>query len=502
MKLPVNLRRTIARLALLCAAALACGVQAPLAATAAQTEAQAGAPGARAEERAARRARRAEERAARQAIRAEERTARRNARRPRRATGVDTPTAAGEAEANRPNDSSPTGGRGCRLSIVAGSSLLRAGETAELAGTLSCAAGASVSAQQIAIYRHRSGDAAGFSALETVATAGDGSFRIAAGALDANTTFQARLGRLRARTTVKVAPLVTLTAAAPEALASTAGGSPHARGAARRAKFTGTVSPAGASALVALQVAYPASGQQWRTVAFARVAADGTYSLAHAFRIAGVASVRTIVHVAHDAPGISEAIAYVAAQPQNPALTIAASTDPLSYGQPVTISGVATGPTGRPVKLLARTGAGGFAVVAEATTGEGGGYSFSQAPLQNTDFRVVDATEQSTVLFEGVGFALTGAAMPTTAAVGQELTFSGTLGPTSAGQVVHLERQNASGVGFHELGASATDASSQYSIPHLFTSPGTVVLRLRVPGDGRHQTTTSASFTVTVTVGG
>ena len=145
----------------------------------------------------------------------------------------------------------------------------------------------------------------------------DGSYALPPQTLTQNTVFKVRLGRHGAHVAVKVSPLVTLSVS-PLSTPST-----RANGAARltqrsRASFTGTVTPAGGSGRVALQVQYPADGEAWRTIAFAQIQPDGSYSLAHGFKIGGEASVRVIAHLrGTNAPGVSEVVAYAIPQAQN-----------------------------------------------------------------------------------------------------------------------------------------------------------------------------------------
>ena len=535
MKLPTDLRRPSLRLALLCAVTLVLGLLLPVYSMASQDGSRAEERAtnaeeqrtAHAEERAARaeeRATREQEREARRTARSEEQAARRNARKAGRDGSSEAGEAggkageangkSGEAEGKSGADPSPSGSgsgappagkleRGCLLSIQASSNRIIAGETVTVSGALTCPTGASAADQQVTVYQRQGGAGASGARTDSIAgtatTQADGSYELTPIALNTNTVFQVRLGKRRARTVIKVAPLVTLTAPSPaDAQISTAGAHPHKH---TRVTFTGTVSPADAGALVALQVSYPTSDANWRSVAFGRVAADGGYSIAHAFRAPGQASLRVVAHTGRlNVPGVSEPISYEATQTQNPQLTIATSADPIDSGQPVTISGIATGTANQPVELLARTHGGAYAIVAESTTNAGGDYTFTQEPLQNTSYRVTDAAAQSTTLFEGVGFVLaTTEPPPATAQVGQPLTFSGTLSPAAEGQVVYLERERASGVGFDVLGVGTVNATSQYQISYAFARAGASVMRIRIRGDDRHQGSATAPFTITVT---
>jgi hypothetical protein len=517
MKQKIDFRSPITAL-MLCAATFAAVMLVPAGSLASQgdglrTEERA----ATAEERAQERATRAQEREARQTARREEREARQNARKSRREssgeedagtpsageTGAGTPPAGPSARPSNKTD------RGCSPTIQASSTHITAGETVTLSGTLGCPTGTStteqapnnsadqpvtIPGQPITIYQHQIGAGAqSFAAIGAPTPEVDGSFTLTSPALNTNTVFKVREGRHAARVIVEVAPLVTLAISTPDASTSSDSTIPKHP----RVTFTGTVNPVNTGALVALQVASAGAGEQWRPVAFGRVAADGSYSIAHTFRIPGQVSIRAVVQRKRsNVVGVSEVLSYTASQPQNPRLTIQTSTDPVSYGQQVTISGVAAAATNEPVKLLART-TGSYAVVAETNTDAEDNYTFTQTPLQNTSYMVSDATTRSTVLVEDIGFALTPATTPSTVQVGEQLTFSGTIAPASEGeQVVYLER-SSSNVGFHVVATGTVNASSQYQISYTFNRPGVYVMRIKVPGDGRLRASTSAPFTVT-----
>jgi protocatechuate 3,4-dioxygenase beta subunit len=351
--------------------------------------------------------------------------------------------------------------------------------------------------------------ASAFSVVGTAVTEADGSYKLTPAAFDTNTMFRVREGAHGARTVVRVAPVITLSGPTSGVQASDQGS--RARRASRRPKatFTGKVSPTGMGTRVALQISYTAAGERWHTVAFGSIGADGSYSITHGFRISGEMRIRAVAHTGtRNVAAISEALSYVASQPQNPRLTINTSANPISYGQSVTISGVAAGAANQPVTLLARTAGSSFAVVAKATTDEAGNYTFTQAPPEITSYRVTDAATSSTVVYEPVKSVLVADAAPAAALSGQsvqsvqsgqQLTFSGTLTPAHAGQLVYLEREYASGVGYHVVEVGTVNAASGYTIVHTFYGVGTDVLRIRVPSDSEHQASTSEPFTVTVT---
>lgn len=525
----MNLRRSLAPFALVSAAALLLVLCLPVYATAMPERPREAERAAHAQERAARKAARAEERAARRAARARERTARAEERATRRATRAEeraarraaregsaesvkgpsetSPGPAGEATPTSPpgesgTQTSPDALGGCHVSVNSTPGRITAGETVSLSGKLACPNGESVANQPVTVYQALSGaGASGRSIAGTAVTQEDGSYQLAPAAFTTNTVFFARSQRAHgAHTVVKVAPAVTLGGPPAVAQLATAGGYAHA-GARNRATFTGTVSPTEAGALVALQIEYTATGEHWRPVAFGHVGPGGSYSITHGFRAPGLASIRVVVHPrGHDnVLAASEPLSYVISQAQNPRLTINTSADPISYGQSVTIGGVAAGAANQPVTLAARTPGGAFAAVATSTTDAGGSYSFTQSPLQSTSYKVTVATTMSTVLFEGVKFLLSTGSEPSTAEAGQALTFTGTLAPVDAGQVVHLERRSPSGIGFSVVGAGTVNADSTFSITYMAHTVGTYTMRIKVPAGSGIEGTASDPFSVQVT---
>jgi hypothetical protein len=501
VNLPFKPRRSLVPLALPSATSLGMIVclLLPACSTAAQSPAASEEHAARAEERAVSAEQRASAREAEKAARAQEREAARG----QHDAAQSASEPGGEQSPGEPvsTPSQPTTApkleHGCRVSIEAISTHVATGATVTLSGSLTCPLSASAAGRQVAIYERQAGGGLGLVAEAT--TEADGSYDLTSPALSTNAVFQARVGRHRARVAVKVAPEVTLAIVPSSAQASAAAAQSQPRLRARTT-FTGTVSPAVDGALVALQVAYAADGGRWQSVAYSRVNAAGEYAIVHAFKAPGQASMRTIVHLGrHYAPAISEALAYEVPQPQSPQLSIDASADPLPYGQSVTIGGVAAGAAGQTVTLFARTGTGAFAEVAKASTGAGGEYTFSEAPLQSTYYRVSDATAKSTTLFDGVSFALTSEPAPSSVQAGQPLALTGTLSPATPGALVYLECEYPSGVGFHVIASGTVGSGTEYTIEHAFAKPGTVVLRVRALGADQLQEGASAPFTVSVT---
>jgi RNA polymerase sigma factor (sigma-70 family) len=153
-----------------------------------------------------------------------------------------------------------------------------------------------------------------------------------------------------------------------------------------------------------------------------------------------------------------------------------------------------------PVTLLAHTDRQGFAPVAQATTDASGNYAFpAQAPVNSTFYEAQGAGRTSAVLYEGVKDVLTAQVSQTTIEAGQTLTFSGALAPDHTGHVVYLERQNASGTGFHVVQVATVNPGSVYSIAHTVYVPGTKVFRVMIPGGPENEGAASQPFVINVT---
>jgi hypothetical protein len=449
---------------------------------------------ARQEERAQARAQRRQEAQERHAARAQERAARRAARHADAPAGSEQTGSEGNAAEEPGAPVVEPSSRGCRVTLQASAPRVLAGETVELTGALSCPSTTVTADRSLTLTDHQGRTTAPFAAIKPVVSAADGSFTTVSPPLEANTIFQVQLGRHHARATVKVAPTVTLVAPAPPAQSSSRTHGAHSR----RVTFTGAVTPAGAAKLVALQVDEGSGEENWRGVAYARVAPDGTFAVSHSFPAGAQTRVRAIVHGPGIVAGLSEPVTYAAVQAQNPSLTIAASRNPLSFGESLTISGVAAGAPGQRVKLLA-IGSGAPAVLAEASTGSAGEYTFTVIPSHDTVYAVRAGAVESTMLVESVGFLLAAGPAPAPVQAGVPVSFSGTVTPAVPGANVVLERRSASGSAFHPIGSAALATDGSYAISQTFAVAGTAVLRLRVPGRAGLRTTLGAPFSIDVT---
>jgi hypothetical protein len=272
-------------------------------------------------------------------------------------------------------------------------------------------------------------------------------------------------------------------------------------GAANKVTFTGTVSPNDVGARVVLQRQNANTGDEWHRIAVGQVLPGGIYSITHTFVIPGDAAIRVLVHSQRrNVASTSPVITYEISQAQNPQLTINASADPITFGQPVTISGTVAGASKATVTLLAHiAGQATFAPVAEATPDASGNYAFpAQAPVANTFYQVSSKGKLSAVLFEGVRDLLTAEVSASSVRAGDTVTFSGAVAPDHSGHVIYLERQNRIGGDFHVVQLALVGPGSTYSIAHTVYDAGIEVFRVKIPGGPENEGTASSPFTVNV----
>jgi hypothetical protein len=399
----------------------------------------------------------------------------------------------------------------CAINIRVAERQITAGEQVEVKGRLKCIPRAIAGSQAVTLYEHVAGTA-GYVPAQSTTTDVNGFYKFTPPALNANTSFYVRShGAQSGHEKARVALQVTLTGP-PE-------GTQITTGAPNRQTFSGTVNPADVGARVILQRQNAITGNEWHRIGIGSVEAGGSYTITHTFRVPGDASIRVLVRSDRiNSPSESNMLEYEISQAQNPSLTIVSSADPITYGQSATISGVLAGATSQPVTLWARTiHQHGFAPVAEATTDTSGNYSFAaQSPVSSTLYRVsasapgcsaapplVKACKarqlKSAVLYEGVKDVLTAEVSATTVKAGEALTFKGTVAPDHSGHVVYLERQNASGTGFHVVRVSTIQPGSTFSIVHQFYVPGTKIVRVDIPGGPDNGRAISQLFTIQVT---
>jgi hypothetical protein len=383
------------------------------------------------------------------------------------------------------------GGR-CRIDINAPREI-SAGESVVAFGRLRCVGRANAAGQTVKLFEHSFGTP-GYTQVQSASTDAHGFYELTQPGVTGNGSFYVRShGAQSGRRRVRVEAQVTLNGP-PE-------GTQLLTGAPNKVTFTGTVDPANAGARVILQRQNALTGNEWRRIDSGVVGPEGGFTIVHTFVVPGDANIRVLVRSqGRNVPSLSSTLTYAISQAQNPELTINASSDPIAYGQSVTIGGVAAGLMSKPVTLLAHTARQhGFAPVAEVSTNASGEYTFpAQSPVNSTFYEVRGGGKTSAVLYEGVKDVLTATVSQTMIEAGQTLTFSGTVAPDHTGHIIYLERQNASGNGFHVVQIETVGAGSAYSIVHKVYDPGTKVFRVKIPGGPENEGAVSAPFTILV----
>lgn len=412
------------------------------------------------------------------------------------------------AGASAHKHSNPSGRCGVNLNVAPRQ--ITAGDSIVAFGRLHCTRPANAAGQTVQLFEHAHGTP-GYTLVQSTSTDARGFYELVQTGVQTDSSFYVRAHRAQSgRRHVRVAAQVTLSGP-PE-------GTQLLTGRPNQVTFTGTVSPADAGARVILQRQNALTGNEWRRIDRGTVGQDGAFSIVHRFIVPGDANLRVIVR-SHgmNIPSPSNVLTYEISQAQNPQLTINASSDPIFYGQSVTISGVAAGVASGPVTLLARTvRQHGFAPVAEVNTDSSGAYTFpAQSPVNSAFYEVIttDPTcaagphlrvckaviDKSAVLYEGVKDVLTAAVSQSTIQAGQTLTFTGTVAPDHTGHIIYLERQNVGNGNFHVVEVATVGAGSAYSIAHTVYAPGTKVFRVRIPGGPENEGAASTPFTIQVT---
>lgn len=342
---------------------------------------------------------------------------------------------------------------------------------------------------------HRVAGQARFTLVQTTHASPTGAYEFsrADGVVTTNRAWYVRANGVASRTVAeRVQALVTLSGPAD--------GSSLLTGPAHPYTFSGTITPAKPGARVQLQRQESTGGGGWHTIQTGRAGAGGAYTIVHRFSVPGDASIRVLVAAdGRNAQSSSSPLDYQIEQAQNAALTINAQTNPLPVGTTETLSGTLQGGAGQLMTLVSSTDNTGYSPVATAMTDASGNYSFAQAPINSTFYRVTGGGKSSAVLFVGVKDVLTLTVSSTTVAAKSSVTFSGSVTPNKTGHVIYLQRQNANGSGFHTIVVATVGANSTYSITRTFYEAGAKVLRVLIPGGPENQGAATAPVTITVT---
>jgi hypothetical protein len=385
----------------------------------------------------------------------------------------------------------------CQVSLNVAPRLITTGEAALAYGKGTCAAG--TEAGQTATLYERAAGSPGYSVAGTTTTGPQGFFQLTTPTLTNTTVFYAAIGTGNSRLrTVKVAAQVTLVGP-PETKQLFEGIHTGKRNA---VTFTGAVSPDDAGAEVVLQRENAIHGNEWHRIAHPTlVNSTGGFAITHAFVVPGASDIRVLVRSnKRNVASPSNVLSYDISQSQNPSLTILSSADPIPFGGSVVISGTVASEPNTMVTLMGHGAGQHSTALATAMTNSEGKYSFAaQSPLVSTFYHVTGSGRSSSVLYEGVKYVLTATPSATSVPSGQALSFTGTVSPAIAGHTIYIERQNLTGTGFHVAAVGTVAANGSYSISHIFYAPGTMVLRVKIPGDPEHGGTAGEPVVVTVT---
>ncbi len=181
--------------------------------------------------------------------------------------------------------------------------------------------------------------------------------------------------------------------------------------------------------------------------------------------------------------------------PPNPDLTISADPTTVRWHRAVTISGRLRGPdnSGKTIELQENPHpfSGAFKPAGTTTTDANGDYSFQPRPDEHTLYRVeadVDPREVSETVGVRVRMRVTRRVSDRTPADGDEITFSGRVGPAHPGMHVLLQRRKRDGtwktMTSTPLTAAGANSQSTYSTEVTMNRDG--VWRARVRKDENH----------------
>jgi hypothetical protein len=337
-----------------------------------------------------------------------------------------------------------------------------------------------VADQKIVLYHHLAGSSAGYTQVGVTHTDSHGfyDFTRAEDVVISNRSWfvrEAGIHQVHSRTVFeRVAALVSLNASTTDAVTG------------QTITFTGHVNPIHAGQPVVLQ--QETGSGNWRSLEIGRLDGGSNYSITHRWHFAGDHIVRVVFPGDHrNIRSTANPVTVAVQQKQLPGFTIVSSDQLISYGQPVTISGVLDNVApATSVTLWARTAPQGqFAPIANTTTGSDGSYTFApQAPAYSTAYQVrttLPPGRHSAVLFEGVQDVLTLTPSSTTSEVGGRVTFTGTVLPDKAGHVIYLQRLGADGDWHNEEIRLVTHAST-FQFGWTFGKAGTYQFRARITG--------------------
>jgi hypothetical protein len=276
--------------------------------------------------------------------------------------------------------------------------------------------------------------------------------------------------------------------------------------------FSGHVTPNHAGDRIVLQEQGGATGTTWHTLKAGRIGPGSNYSISYRFRVPNGYTLRTLIrrddrNLASESAPLTETVQ----QTQVPDFTINSSSPVIPYGESATISGtlyLAGTTTPDPdvyVTLWGHTAGTPFHTIsAPLQTDMNGDYSFTESPTNNMIYQVRTTYtppkhRASALLFEGVQDVVAINPVSPTALVGQHISFTGSVSPDKAGNVVYLEKLGADGY-WHIVEFGLIRHDSTYAFGWTFGNTGTKEFRVVVPGGPYNIGGASSPQTITVSL--
>ena len=255
--------------------------------------------------------------------------------------------------------------------------------------------------------------------------------------------------------------------------------------------LTGGVVPDHVGDRVLLQEETSVLGNTWKTLKHGRLDSASQFSIPYKFKVPGDHDLRVLFPGdARNIAGASAEVTVTVQQKEVPDFTIHTSAPIITDGNSATISGtLSKSGTTTPdpsvmVTLFGHTYGHAYAPIGNTITGTDGSYSFAVTPTNNEEYQVRTSfapIRASAQLFEGVQDVVTINSSSPTSAVGQSVTFTGSVAPDKAGHVIDLERLGTDGH-YHVVAIGFVNASSAYKFVWTFGTPGAKTFRVHVPG--------------------
>jgi hypothetical protein len=348
--------------------------------------------------------------------------------------------------------------------------------------------GADIANQKIVLY-HRINPNPNFTVIGTTTTTATGfyEFTRVEGVVLTNRNWYVRApglpGNVHSRTVhERVAAEVTLTAPTPP----TGGFLTN-----QPVTFTGAVAPDHAGQRVLLQEQTGTNGNAWKTLKGGPLDGASQFSIPTRFKAPGDYTLRVLfAGDKRNVAGASDTVTVTVDQKEKPDFTINASPAIISDGGSATITGVlsqagtATADPNVMVTLFGHTYGQPYTPIASTTTGSDGSYTFTVTPQHNEEYQVRTSfapARASAQVYVGVQDVVSITSSSMTSAVGQSVTFTGSVTPDKAGHLVELQRLGADGH-YQVVAVGLVNASSAYQFVWTFGTPGTKTFRVRVPG--------------------